>query len=128
MNSVSVICQSLKSGSRLSVRGRQLGDQPVQPADGRLLEREVRHREGAGHRDAELDEVDDQHAPEPGDRGEADVEAGADQQRLPHRPAEHDVGDLGGGEVDRRHDEAVEEQAQVDRRGSRAPSVAARPL
>ena len=38
----------------------------------------------------------------------------ADQQRLPHRPAEHDVGDLGGGQVHRRHDHAVEEEPEID--------------
>ena len=35
--------------------------------------------------------------------------------------AEQDAGDLAGGQVHRGHDHAVEEQPQVDRRGSRAP-------
>ena len=38
-----------------------------------------------------------------------------DQQRLPALQAEQDAGDLAGGQVDRRHDHAVEEEPEVDR-------------
>ena len=95
--------------------GGDLPEQPRQPADRRLRQREVRRREAAGQGDAELDRVGDQHPPEPRHRGEEDRDDRADHQRPPHRPAQHDVGDLGGGEVDRRHDDAVEQEAQVDR-------------
>jgi hypothetical protein len=39
---------------------------------------------------------------------------GADDQGGGQRPAEQDAGDLGGGEVHRGHDHAVEEQAEIN--------------
>ena len=49
---------------------RQLGDQRVEAADLRRVHREVRGGDHRRHLDEELDHVDDEHAPEPGVRGE----------------------------------------------------------
>ena len=54
------------------------------------------------------------HAPEPGDRGEEDRDRRGEEEGALHRPAEDDVADLGGGEIHRRHDDAVEEETEVD--------------
>ena len=59
--------------------------------------------------------VGDQHAPQPGRGGKQDVDDAADEQRLPDRPAEQHVRDLGGRQIHRRHDDDVEEQPEVDR-------------
>ncbi len=102
-------------GDEVELRGVDSLKQPGESADLRLLQRKVRRGERAGHRDAELDEIGDEHAPESGRGREGDVDHGADGQRLPHRPAQHHVGDLHGGEVHRRHDHQVEKEAEVQR-------------
>ena len=71
----SVSGQSLKSGSSCSVAGGICAISPDESADLRLLQREVGGGERRRHRDAELEEVGDQHAPQPGDRRERDVDA-----------------------------------------------------
>ena len=111
------------------VAAAKMRDEPVQAADARRVDREVRRRERRAHRDAELNHVGDHHAPETRSRGEDDRNHDADRERLPARPAEEDAGDLHQREVDRRDDPAVEEQPEIDRaeaaheRG-RAPGVA----
>ena len=46
--------------------------------------------------------------------GEHDVEDADAEERLPALEAEEDAGDLARGQVDRRHDHAVEQQAEID--------------
>src|SRR5512140_662675 len=94
-------------------RRRELGDQGRHAADG--PDGEVGRRDDRGHLDEELDHVDDQDAPEAGDRGEDDVEDADEEERLPAIEPEEDGGDLAGGQIDRGHDDAVEEEAEVDR-------------
>ena len=89
-------------------------DEPAQAADRRMLEREVSDREGAGHRDEELDRVGHHDAPESGHRGEEDRDRRGEEQGALHGPAEDDVADLGGGQIHGRHDDAVEEEAEID--------------
>ena len=96
-------------------RGRQLVDEPRQAADLRRLQREPRGRDDGGHLDEELDHVDDEHAPQARMRGEYHVEDAHAEERLPALEAEEDAGDLAGGQVDRRHDHAVEEKPQIHR-------------
>ena len=114
----SAVGQSPKSGSSdssVACAAANLRDEPVQTADAGRVEREIRGRERRGHRDAELDRVGDHHAPQPGCRGEDDRHDGANRERFRARPAEQHARDLHGGEVDAGDDEAVEEQAEVDR-------------
>src|SRR6185295_9934435 len=66
------------------------------------------------HLDEELNHVDDEHAPETRVRRKYDVQDPDPEQRLPALEPEQDAADLARGEVDRRHDHAVEEQPQVD--------------
>ncbi len=93
---------------------RQLGDERVEAADLRRLQREVRGRGHRRHLDEELDHVDDEHAPEARVRRERDVEHADEGQRLPAREAEEHAGDLAGRQVHGGHDQAVEQQAEVD--------------
>ena len=93
---------------------RHLRDQRMQPADLRRRHGEVGRRDHRRHLHEELDHVDDEHAPQPGERGERHVEHADQQQRLPAIEAEQDAGDLARRQVHRRHDQAVEEQAEVD--------------
>ena len=95
-------------------RDRQLVDEPGQAADLRRLQCEPRRRDDGGHLDEELNHVDDEHAPEPRVRGKDHVEDADAEERLPPLEAEEDSRDLAGGQVDRRHDHAVEQQAEVD--------------
>ncbi len=102
-------------------------DEDVHPAD--VLDGEVGGGDDGRHLDEELDHIDDQDAPEAGDRGEDDVETANEEKGLPPGQSEQDGGDLAGGQVDRGHDHAVEEEAQVDRpeaadEGRRLPRVA----
>ena len=94
---------------------RQLRDQPVEPADLRRTQREVGGRDHGRHLDEELDHVDDEHAPQARVRGERDVQQPDERQRLPASRAEQHAGDLAGRKIHRRHDHAVEQQAEVDR-------------
>jgi len=102
-------------GDQPQLLGIDLGDQPGDATDFRLFQGEVGEREGRRHGDAELDRVGDEHAPQAGHGCEEHRDHAHQQQRLLHGPAKHDVGDLRRSEVYRRHDHAVEEQAEVDR-------------
>ena len=94
-------------------RRRELRDEGRHAADG--PDGEVGRGDDGGHLDEELDHVDDQDAPEARDRGEDDVEQADEEEGLPAVEPEEDGGDLAGGQVDRGHDDAVEEEAEVDR-------------
>ena len=95
-------------------RRRQLVDQRRQPADFRGVDREPGGGDDRRHLDHELDHVDDQHTPQPGVRGKGHVEHADAEQRLPALQAEQHSRDLAGREIDRRHDHAVEEEAEID--------------
>jgi hypothetical protein len=82
MNTASAVLQSPKSGSSASVLASVVRT-AREPADLRLPNGIHGGRDGARHRDAELDEVRDEHAPETGRRRERDVEACADEERFP---------------------------------------------
>ena len=90
-----------------------LRHQHVEPAD--RLDREVGRRDHGRHLDEELDHVDDEHAPQARVRREDDVQQAHEDERLPVVEAEEHVRDLDRGEVDRGHDHAVEEEAEIDR-------------
>ena len=102
-------------GEQIQEARIRLRDQARQAAHLRLAQGVHRGGHRAGHRDPELDEIGDEHAPQPGRRGESHIEQRADDQRLRHRPAEHHVRDLRGREVDRGHDDAIEQQPEVHR-------------
>ncbi len=99
---------------QLQRRRRDLRHQPGQAAHLRLLQRVVGGRDRCRHRDHELEDVRDQHAPQAGDRRKRHVDHRAHRQRLPHRPAKQHVGNLRGGEIHRGHDHDVEEQPEID--------------
>ncbi len=92
----------------------ELIDHAGEAADLRQSDREIGGGDNGGHLDEELDHIDHQDTPETGVRGEDDIEQSHGQQRFPARKAEEDGGDFAGGEVDGRHNDAVEEEAEVD--------------
>ena len=98
-----------------AVHVRQLVHQAAQAAHLRQGHGEIGRRDHRRHLDEELDHVDHQHAPQAGMRGEYHVEQAHRQQRLPAVEPEQHGGDLARRQVHRGHDDAVEEEAQVDR-------------
>ncbi len=92
----------------------ELVDQAREAAHLRQRDGEIGGGDDGGHFDEELDHVDDQHSPQAGMGGEHDVQQADREQRLPAAETEQHGGDLAGGEIHRGHDDAVEEQAEVE--------------
>src|SRR5947209_20054870 len=89
-------------------------NKPGKTTDVREANGEVRGGDDGGHLDHELNHVDDEYSPKPGMCRENHVQQADAEQRLPARDAEQYRRDLAGGKVDRAHDDAVEEQPEVD--------------
>jgi hypothetical protein len=98
-----------------SLDNRELVDQAGKASDLWKSKRKVCRRDDGGHLDEELYHIDDQHSPEPRMCGKGDVQQAYEEERLPAFKAEEDAGDLAGREIDSRHDQAVEEQSEIDR-------------
>ena len=114
MSTVSVSDVSSKSGRSDSVLRVDLREQS---ATGRrppaARSDEVRRGDHADHREPNWTKsvTSTPHSPDTDAKSTHAVPA--DDERLDVGPAEHHVGDLDGGEVHRRHDHDVEEEAEV---------------
>jgi len=62
-----------------------------------------------------MNHVDDEDAPQPGIGRKDDVQRADEHERLPSREAEQNAGNLAGRKIHRRHDHAVEEEAEIQR-------------
>jgi hypothetical protein len=87
-----------------------VGEEPSEPADFGERDGVVRGREGAEHRDAELDGIGEDDAPKTGGGRVQRRQGAADQDRGVLVHPEQDAGDLDGREVHGGHDHRVEEE------------------
>ena len=87
---------------------------PARPPTLRRAEGEERDREGAGHGEAELDQVGHDHAAQPRQGHVGAGEGESREDRGEPRPPQGDLEDLGHREVDPADDHAVDGQPQVE--------------
>ena len=87
----------------------------MKPAHLRQLDRKISRRDYRRHLEKELHHVDYQDAPQPRVRREHYIQQAHAQQSLPALQPEQYAGNLASRQIHARHDDAVEEEPEINR-------------